>query len=245
MTSNLTAETRKSVGKGESRALRREGRIPAIVYGNKDNPIPISILEKELKSELRRVGFFNRLCDLKLGEEKIRVLPQDIAFHPVSEKAEHIDFLKVNENTKVTIEVPVKFINEEECPGIKLGGILNIVRYTIEVSCPASKIPEEFTIDLTGLELGDSIRFSSIKLEKDISPTITDRDFIIASVVAPAALTSEEETLEEGEETDGEGTEEGTEEGKENKDGKEEKEDKDNTGSDKKEESKDNEKKDK
>jgi len=242
MTSNLSAETRKFVGKGKSRALRREGRIPAIVYGSKDNPIPISILEKELKSELRKAGFFNRLCDLKLGEEKIRVLPQDIAFHPVSEKAEHIDFLIVNENTKVTIEVPVKFINEEECPGIKLGGILNVVRYTIEVSCPASKIPEEFTIDLTGLELGDSIRFSTIKLEEGISPTITDRDFIIASVVAPAALTSEEdeaEAEEEGEETDGEETEEETEENKDDK------QDKDNTETPKKEESKDNEKKDK
>ena len=242
MTSNLTAETRKSVGKGESRALRREGRIPAIVYGSKDNPIPISILEKELKSELRKVGFFNRLCDLKLGEMKIRVLPQDIAFHPVSEKAEHIDFLKVSENTKVTIEVPVKFLNEEECPGIKLGGILNVVRYTVEVSCPASKIPEEFTIDLTGLELGDSIRFSTIKLEEDITPTITDRDFIIASVVAPAALTSEEdeaEAEEEGEETDGEETEEKTEENKDDK------EDKDNAETPKKEESKENEKKNK
>ncbi len=224
MTSNLEVKSRESVGKGKSRALRREGRIPGIIYGNKNNPISISISERELKSELRRAGFFNRLCDLKLGEEKIRVLPQEISIHPVSEKTEHIDFLRVSENTKVTIQIPVKFINEDDCPGIKLGGILNVVRYTVEVSCPASKIPEEFIIDLTGLELGDSIHFSSIKIEEEITPTIADRDFTIASIVAPAALTSEEEKAEdedvegegEGEESEGEGEgEKSTEENKE------------------------------
>ena len=207
MTSNLKVENREKVGKGISRALRREGKIPGIIYGNKQNPVSISVEENELKAELRKTGFFNRLCDLKLGEENIRVLPQDIAIHPVTEKTEHIDFLRVSENTKVTIQIPVKFKNEENCPGIKLGGILNVVRYSVEVSCPASKIPEEFIVDLTGLELGDSIHFSSIKLEDDITPTISDRDFTIASIVAPAALTSEEEktdeedTSEEGDDT--------------------------------------------
>ena len=209
MTSNLEVENREKVGKGISRALRREGKIPGIIYGNKENPVSISINENDLKAELRKAGFFNRLCDLKLGNENIRVLPQDIAIHPVTEKAEHIDFLRVSENTRVTIQIPVKFENEEECPGIKLGGILNVVRYSVEVSCPASKIPEEFIVDLTGLELGDSIHFSSIKIEEDIAPTISDRDFTIASIVAPAALTSEEEKADD-EET-GEETEEGTE----------------------------------
>ncbi len=211
MTSNLSAETRKSVGKGKSRALRREGKIPAIVYGNKKEPIAISINERDLNAEIRKEGFFNRLCDLEVNKESIKVLPQEISIHPVTDKAEHVDFLRVSDNTKVTIEVPVKFENEEECPGIKNGGILNIVRYNIEVSCPASNIPELFIIDLTGLELGDSIRFSDIKDVSDgVSPTITDRDFIIASVVAPAALTSEEEAAEseEGEEAvEGETTE--------------------------------------
>jgi large subunit ribosomal protein L25 len=207
MTSNLSAETRESVGKGKSRTLRREGKIPAIIYGNKLEPIAISINIRDLNTELRKEGFFNRLCDLEVGKEKIRVLPQDIALHPVTDKAEHIDFLRVSENTKVTIEIPVKFENEEECPGMKKGGILNIVRYNIEVSCPASNIPELFIIDLTGLELGDSIRFSNIQdISDGVTPTITDRDFIIASVVAPAALTSEEEEEESGE------TEEGDEE---------------------------------
>ena len=209
MTSNLEVENREKVGKGISRALRREGKIPGIIYGNKENPVSISINENDLKTELRKAGFFNRLCDLKLGNENIRVLPQDIAIHPVTEKTEHIDFLRVSENTRVTIQIPVKFENEEDCPGIKLGGILNVVRYSVEVSCPASKIPEEFIVDLTGLELGDSIHFSSIKIEEDIAPTISDRDFTIASIVAPAALTSEEEKADD-EET-GEETEEGTE----------------------------------
>ena len=203
--SNLSAETRKSVGKGQSRALRREGRIPAIVYGNKIGAIAVSINERDLNAELRKEGFFNRLCNLEIEKENIKVLPQEISIHPVTDKTEHIDFLRVSDNTKVTIEVPVKFENEEECPGIKKGGILNIVRYNIEVSCPASNIPELFIIDLTGLELGDSIRFSNIKdVSEGVNPTITDRDFIIASVVAPAALTSEEEAAESAEGEEGE-----------------------------------------
>lgn len=202
MKTNLSAETRQSVGKGNSRALRREGRIPAIVYGNKLKPLSISLSERDLNTELRKEGFFNKLCDLEVGKDKVLVLPQAIALHPVTDRAEHLDFLRVSDNTKVTIDTPVKFENEEECPGIKKGGILNIVRYSVEVSCPASNIPELFVVDLTGLELGDSIRFSNIKdVAEGVVPTITDRDFIIASVVAPAALVSEgEDTVEEGEE---------------------------------------------
>ncbi|MDB3956038.1 50S ribosomal protein L25/general stress protein Ctc [Alphaproteobacteria bacterium] len=210
MKTNLSAETRKSVGKGNSRALRREGRIPAVVYGNKLEPLSISLSERDLNTELRKEGFFNKLCDLEVGKDKVLVLPQAIALHPVTDRAEHLDFLRVSDKTKVTIEIPVKFENEEECPGIKKGGILNIVRYSVEVSCPASNIPELFVVDLTGLELGDSIRFSNIKdVSEGVVPTITDRDFIIASVVAPAALVSEgEDTVEEDEE--GEATEDAT-----------------------------------
>ena len=210
MKTNLSAETRESVGKGNSRALRREGRIPAIIYGNKLEPLSISLSERDLNTELRKEGFFNKLCDLEVGKDKVLVLPQAIALHPVTDRAEHLDFLRVSDNTKVTIDTPVKFENEEECPGIKKGGILNIVRYSVEVSCPASNIPELFVVDLTGLELGDNIRFSNIKdVAEGVVPTITDRDFIIASVVAPAALVSEgEDTAEEGEE--GETTEEET-----------------------------------
>ena len=199
--SNLSAEKRESVGKGNSRSLRREGRIPAVIYGAKLEPLSISLNERDLNAEIRKEGFFNRLCNLEVEKEKTLVLPQSITLHPITDKAEHIDFLRVSDDTKVTIEIPVKFENEEECPGIKNGGILNIVRYNIEVSCPASNIPEIFIIDLTGLELGDSIRYSNIKnISEGIAPTIQDRDFIIASVVAPAALVSEEETSEEEEE---------------------------------------------
>ena len=209
MKTNLSAETRQSVGKGNSRALRREGRVPAIIYGNKLEPLSISLSERDLNTELRKEGFFNKLCDLEVGKDKVLVLPQAIALHPVTDRAEHLDFLRVSDNTKVTIETPVKFENEEECPGIKKGGILNIVRYDIEVSCPASNIPELFVVDLTGLELGDSIRFSNIKdVAEGVVPTITDRDFIIASVVAPAALVSEgEDTVDEAEGEEGATTE--------------------------------------
>ena len=200
MTSNLSAETRASVGKGNSRSLRREGKIPAVIYGAKLEPLSISLNERDLNTEIRKEGFFNRLCNLEVEKEKTLVLPQSITLHPITDKAEHIDFLRVSDDTKVTIEIPVKFENEEECPGIKKGGLLNIVRYNIEVSCPASNIPELFVVDLTGLELGDSIRYSNIKnISEGIAPTIQDRDFIIASVVAPAALVSEEEETSEEE----------------------------------------------
>jgi large subunit ribosomal protein L25 len=200
-TSNLSAEKRESVGKCNSRSLRREGRIPAVIYGDKLEPLSISLNERDLNTELRKEGFFNKLCNLEVEKEKTLVLPQSIALHPITDKAEHIDYLRVSGDTKVTIEIPVKFENEEECPGIKKGGILNIVRYNIEVSCPASNIPELFVVDLTGLELGDSIRYSNIKnISEGVAPTIQDRDFIIASVVAPAALVSEEEETSEEEE---------------------------------------------
>ena len=207
--SNLSAEKRESVGKGNSRSLRREGKIPAVIYGAKLEPLSISLNERDLNTEIRKEGFFNRLCNLEVEKEKTLVLPQSITLHPITDKAEHIDFLRVSDDTKVTIEIPVKFENEEECPGIKTGGILNIVRYNIEVSCPASNIPELFVVDLTGLELGDSIRYSNIKnISEGVAPTIQDRDFIIASVVAPAALVSEEEETSEEEVADEENVDE-------------------------------------
>ena len=169
--------------------------------GDKKNPLAISINTHELNAELRKPGFLTRLYDLEIDKEKVRVLPQDISFHPVNDNAEHIDFLRVNEKTKVTIEIPVSFINEEESPGIKRGGILNVTRYNVEVLCPVASIPEKFDFDLTGLEIGDSIHFS----DTNVKPTITDRDFTIASIVAPSALTSaESETETEEEDADAE-----------------------------------------
>ena len=199
-TAPLKAEKRTTLGKGSSRLLRREGKTPGVVYGDKKKPISISIITSELNAELRKPGFLTRLYDLEIEKEKVRVLPQDILLHPVNNKAEHIDFLRVNENTKVTIEIPVSFINEEGSPGIKRGGILNVTRFNVEVVCPVTSIPEKFDFDLTGLEIGDSIHFSDIHIDESIKPTIADRDFTIASIVAPSILTEAEET--EAEETE-------------------------------------------
>ena len=221
---SLKVEKRPQVGKGQSRSLRREGKTPAIIYGDKKKPVSIAINTQDLNVELRKPGFLTRLLDLKLGEEIVRVLPQDIALHPVYDNAEHVDFLRVNENTKVTIEIPVSFINEENCPGIKRGGILNVTRYNVEVVCPVTNIPEKFEFDLTDLEIGDSIHFSDTQIDESVAPTITDRDFTIASIAAPSIITETEEAEETDEEVEGEEatdseteTEETTAEKKENK----------------------------
>ena len=212
MTSPLKAEKRTTLGKGKSRALRREGKTPAIIYGDAKNPIAIAIDTRSINNELRKPGFLTRLYDLQLEEETVRVLPQDVAVHPVNDNAEHIDFLRVNENTKVTIEIPVSFINEENSPGIKRGGILNVTRYSIEVICPVANIPEKFDFDLTNLEIGDSIHFSNTQIDESVTPTITDRDFTIASIVSPSILTTAESETEETEGEEEEDSEVETEE---------------------------------
>ena len=162
---SLKVEKRPEVGKGQSRSLRSKGKTPAIIYGDKKKPVSITINTQDLNVELRKPGFLTRLYDLKLEEETVRVLPQDIALHPINDNAEHIDFLRVNENTKVTIDIPVSFINEEGSPGLKRGGILNVTRYNVEVICPVTNIPEKFDFDLTGLEIGDSIHFSDTQID--------------------------------------------------------------------------------
>ena len=201
---SLKVEKRPQVGKGQSRSLRREGKTPAIIYGDKKKPVSIAINTQDLNVELRKPGFRTRLYDLKLEEETVRVLPQDIALHPVNDNAEHIDFLRVNENTKVTIDIPVSFINEESSPGLKRGGILNVTRYNVEVVCPVANIPEKFEFDLTDLEIGDSIHFSDTQIDESVAPTITDRDFTIASIAAPSIITETEEAEETDEEVEGE-----------------------------------------
>jgi large subunit ribosomal protein L25 len=201
---SLKVEKRPQVGKGQSRSLRREGKTPAIIYGDKKKPVAIAINTQDLNVELRKPGFHTRLYDLKLEEETVRVLPQDIALHPVNDNAEHIDFLRVNENTKVTIDIPVSFINEESSPGLKRGGILNVTRYNVEVVCPVANIPEKFEFDLTDLEIGDSIHFSDTQIDESVAPTITDRDFTIASIAAPSIITETEEAEETDEEVEGE-----------------------------------------
>jgi large subunit ribosomal protein L25 len=199
----LPAETRERAGKGASRALRREGRVPAVVYGGNEEPLTVHIEEKELVRQLGTGHFFNSVVDIEVGGKKVRTLPKDVAFHPVSDRPLHADFLRVAKNAKVQVYVPVVFANEAASPGLKRGGVLNVVRHELELICEADKIPDRIEIDVTGLDVGDSIHISHVKLPAGAAPTITDRDFTIATVVAPSALKSEEgdnETKPEGEE---------------------------------------------
>ena len=220
----LNVTSRKKVGTNSSKKIRNEKQIPAIIYGDGKEPQPISLNVTDLRKEINNSAFLNKLYDLSIDKNKIRVIVQDVSQHPVTDQLEHIDFLRVNEKTKVTIEVPVKFINETLSPGIKRGGVLNVVRYTVEVICPVNKIPESFEFNLEGLEIGDSIHISHTNIDDGIETTIKDRDFTVASILAPSALvsseTSEEKTDEEAEEDkDQEKTEDNTNktEGNDNK----------------------------
>ena len=192
----INADIRSRTGTGMSRESRNNAKIPGIIYGEKKDPIPISIDEKNLKAQISDSGFFSRQCEIQLADESFKVLPKDIQLHPVKENILHIDFLRVGENTTVTLFVPVKFINENECEGIKLGGVLNIVRHEVELKSPVSKIPEFLEANLSGLEIGDSIHISSIKLDEGVKATIQDRDFTIATVAPPTVMKVEESTQE-------------------------------------------------
>ncbi len=193
----LPAETRERAGKGASRALRREGRVPAVVYGGKEEPLSIHVEEKELRRQLGTGHFSNSIVMLEVGGKSIRTLPKDVAFHPVSERPIHVDFLRLSKDAKVTVDVPVLFINEDASPGIKRGGVLNIVRHDLELVCDADRIPDEIQIDITGLDIGDSIHISHVALPAGSVSAITDRDFTIATIVAPSALKSETGDTEE------------------------------------------------
>ena len=197
----LTVSKRENKGTGKSREHRRSKKVPGIIYGEKKDPIPILLDEKILKIKIKDPSFFARQCNLKFGDESISVLPKEIQLHPVKENILHIDFLRVGDNTTVTLSVPVKFVNENDCPGMKQGGVLNIVRHEVELKTLVSKIPEFLEAKLNNLEIGDSIHISSIKLEEGVEPTITDRDFTIATIAPPTVMKVEEEkTPEEGEE---------------------------------------------
>ena len=203
----LNAFSRETVGSNSSKKIREESKIPAIIYGDGKTPQPISLDIKDLRIAISNSAFLNKIYDLLIEKTKTRVIVQDISQNPVTDRLEHVDFLRVNDNTEVTIEVPVKFINEALSPGLKRGGVLNVVRYTVEVICPVKNIPENFEFNLDGLEIGDSIHISHTQMDPAIKPTITDRDFTVASILAPSALVSAEATEEKTEE-DGEKTEE-------------------------------------
>ncbi|WP_295531003.1 50S ribosomal protein L25/general stress protein Ctc [Novosphingobium sp. Chol11] len=195
-TLNLSAETRDRAGKGASRALRREGRIPAVIYGGNQEPISIHVEEKELRRQLGTGHFFNSIVELSVAGATVRTLPKDVAFHPVSDRPLHADFLRVSANAKVEVAVPVIFINEEKSPGLKKGGVLNIVRHELELICDADKIPDDIAVDVAGTDIGDSIHISSVTLPAGSASAITDRDFTIATIVAPSALKSSEDGAE-------------------------------------------------
>jgi large subunit ribosomal protein L25 len=197
----LTAETRERGGKGASRDLRRNGRVPAVVYGGKEEPLMIHVEEKLLMKQLMTGHFMNSVVMIDVGGKTIRTLPKDVAFHPVKDRPIHADFLRITKDAKVTVAVPVVFANEEASPGLKRGGVLNIVRHELEIACDADKIPDEITIDVTGFDVGDSIHISNVTLPKGAESAITDRDFTIATIVAPSAMKSSEgdTTVDSGE----------------------------------------------
>ena len=209
---NMSAQARDGSGKGAARAVRRAGRTPAIVYGAKQDPRSISMDPQDLFLELSKPGFFARLIDIDVEGTNEHVLCRDVQMDPLRDRPIHADFLRVTGDTRLNVEVPVTFVNEEESPGLKTGGVLNIVRRTVELSARADSIPESLTIDLEGKVIGDSIHISEITLPDGVHPTITDRDFTVATIATPTLQPVEEEIEdEEGEAIEGEEGEEGEE----------------------------------
>jgi large subunit ribosomal protein L25 len=215
----ITVALRDRVGKGAARAVRREGLVPGVVYGGKLPPQPITITRRELERHVGSGAFFNTLYSLKTDDKVQQVLPRDLQQHVVTDVPLHVDFLRISEDAEIVISVPVSFVNEEGSPGLREGGVLNIVRFEIEVRCLANAIPEQIIAKLDGLEVGDSLHISAIALPDGVTPTIDDRDFTIATIAAPSVMPVEEvEELEgevveglEGEEGEGVEGEEGAE----------------------------------
>ncbi|WP_126174996.1 50S ribosomal protein L25/general stress protein Ctc [Tsuneonella rigui] len=204
----LPAEARERAGKGASRVLRREGRVPAVIYGGKEEPTPIHVEAKELVRQLGTGHFMNSIVMVEVGGKSVRTLPKDVAFDPVTDRPIHVDFLRLAKDAKIHVAVPVLFINEEASPGLKKGGVLNVVRHELELVCDSDKIPDDIQIDVSGKDVGDSIHISEVTLPAGSESAITDRDFTIATLVAPSAL----KKAEGHEANEGEAAAEGTEE---------------------------------
>ena len=199
---NLKAIKRETVTSGQLNKLRMSGFIPAILYGGKDPNTSISVEKKLVKNILNSESFLSTVLELDIDGNKLKVIPRDVAYNVISDEPIHIDFMRVVAGTKIILEIPVKFINNDDCPGLKVGGVLNIVRRKIDLKCPADNIPEEIIVDLKGLEIGTSIKISSVKLPENVTPTIVGRDFVIATVAAPTVL-KEPEKPAEGETVEG------------------------------------------
>ena len=194
--SNLKAIKREKLSPGSNNKLRSEGLIPAILYGGKDSNQNISVQKKDLKNLVNSDTFLSKVLELDIDGKKEKVIPRDVAFHVVSEEPIHIDFMRIVAGKKIILEIPVKFINHPDSPGLKRGGVLNIVRRKVELKCPAENIPNEIIVDLTGTDIGTSIKISSVKLEGNVTPTITDRDFVIATVASPTVMKEPEKPAE-------------------------------------------------
>ena len=202
--STLTAEPRESLGKGSSRAARRAGRVPAVIYGLGKDPVSVTLPFNTVLREINHGRFTSSLFDLQIGDTSERVIPKEVQVDVVMDFPIHIDFLRLDRNAKVEVEIAVHFINEESAPGIKRGGVLNIVRHDVELLCPAESIPEFLEADLAGLDIGDSVHISDIALPEGVEATISDRDFTIATIAAPSGGTEDDEDATDEEGVEGE-----------------------------------------
>ncbi len=207
---SLEASIRENKTKGELNAIRNNGNVPGIIYGGSENNQKISISKKLLKTFIEKENFLSNIITLNINGKSQNVLPREVKYHIISDEPTHVDFLRVVPGVKIKIEVPVNFINHEKSPGLKKGGVLNIVRRKVELKCPSEKIPEKLTIDLEGVDIGESFKISSVKLDDDVLPTIQGRDFVIATLAAPTVM-KEPEKPAEAEATEGEEGAEGAE----------------------------------
>ena len=233
--SNLEANSRINTSKGSNNILRKQGMVPAIVYGGKEKNELVSISKKHLKFLLEQENFLSNVLKIKIKDKEINVLPREVSFDVVTDEPIHVDFLRMVSGRKIVLEIPVRFINNDQSPGLKRGGVLNIVRRKVELKCPTESIPNELVVDLEGLDIGASIKISAINLPANVTPTITGRDFVIATVAAPTIVKEPEKPAEETAEgaeagAEGESPKEGeqpaatTEEAKKNESEKDKKE---------------------
>ena len=199
----IDATMRSRVGKGSARAARRAGRVPAVIYGDQKAPLTIEMEERVVRKVIHEPGIFGRLLNINIDGKNTTVLTRDIQMHPVTDEPLHMDMLRVGATSTVAVAVPVEFINHEKSPGLKIGGVLNVVRHEVELNCPAGDIPEKITVDLDGVKIGDSIHISAIELPEGATPTITDRDFTVATLQSPGGgVKNEDEAAEGGEEAE-------------------------------------------
>jgi len=216
-TVTLNALVRERAGKGAARAVRREGRVPAVIYGDKKDPQTISMDARELMKQVQTGRFLSTLVDIDVDGTKVRTIPRDVQFDPVRDFVVHVDFLRLGKGARIAVEVAINFVGEEDSAGLKRGGVLNVVRHSVEIMCPADSIPESFDMDVSALDIGDGLHASDLSLPEGMTFTITDRDFTIATISAPSGGADEDEDAaaaeeaaegaegEDGEEAAGEG----------------------------------------